>query len=39
MVEKLKERYLKNFMRKDQLWAYVRMGIITKAQMEEIIAE
>ncbi len=39
MVEKLKERYLKNFIRKDQLWAYVHMGIITEAQMEEIIAK
>lgn len=36
MVEKLKERYLKHYIRDDQLDRYVALGVITQKQAEEI---
>lgn len=36
MVEKLKERYLKHYIRDDQLDRYVALGVITQEQAEEI---
>ena len=38
MFEILKKKYLKHFIRKDQLVRYVQLGVITEAQMQEILA-
>ena len=37
MYEKIKERYLKHYIRDDQLARYVTLGVITQEQAEEII--
>lgn len=37
MYEKIKERYLKRYIRDDQLARYVELGVITQEQAEEII--
>lgn len=39
MFEKIKERYLKNYVRDDQLARYVALGVITEEQAKEIKAE
>ena len=39
MFEILKQRYKKNFVRKDQLQRYVKLGRITQEQYLEIIEE
>lgn len=39
MFELLKEKYQKNFVRKDQLLRYVALGKITKEEYEKIVAE
>ena len=39
MFEILKQRYKKNFARKDQLQRYVKLGRITQEQYLEIIEE
>lgn len=36
MFEKIKERYLKNYVRDDQLDRYVALGVITAEQATEI---
>lgn len=38
MFEMLKKKYLKHFIRKDQLAQYVQLGMITEEQMQEILA-
>lgn len=38
MFEKIKERYLKNYVRDDQLDRYVVLGVITAEQAAEIRA-
>lgn len=38
MFEKIKERYLKNYVRDDQLDRYVALGVITTEQAAEIRA-
>lgn len=38
MFEKIKERYLKNYVRDDQLDRYVALGVITAEQAAEIRA-
>ena len=38
MFEKIKERYLKNYVRDDQLDRYVALGVITLEQAAEIRA-
>ncbi len=37
MYEILKERYQRNFVRKDQLLRYVALGKITKQEYQQII--
>lgn len=39
MFESLKERYAKNWVRKDQLRRYVELGVITPAEYELITGE
>lgn len=39
MFEILKERYKKNFVRKDQLLGYVTLGKITQEQYQNIIEQ
>ncbi len=39
MFELLKEKYQKNFVRKDQLLRYVALGKITKEEYEKIVEE
>ena len=39
MFEKLKERYLKHYIREDQLARYVALGVITEEQAEMIKME
>ncbi len=39
MFELLKEKYQKNFVRKDQLLRYMRLGEITKEEYEKIVKE
>lgn len=39
MYEILKQRYERNFVRKDQLQRYVALGKITQQQYEQIIKE
>lgn len=39
MYEKIKERYLKNYVRDDQLTRYVELGAITPDQAESIKME
>lgn len=39
MFEILKERYKKNFVRKDQLLRYVALGKITQEQYQNIIEQ
>jgi len=39
MYEILKERYKKNFVRKDQLLRYVALGKITQEQYQNIIEQ
>lgn len=36
MFENLKKKYEKGYVRKDQLMRYVRIGIITEEEMEQI---
>ena len=36
MFERIKERYLKGYVRDDQLLRYVELGVITQEQAEEI---
>lgn len=38
MFERIKARYLKNYVRDDQLDCYVLLGVLTQAQAEEIRA-
>ena len=38
MFETLKQRYLMNFVRADQLERYVALGRITQEELEEILA-
>ena len=38
MFEKIKARYLKNYIRDDQLDRYVSLGVITQEQADEIKA-
>lgn len=38
MFEKLKARYLKSYIRDDQLERYVALGALTRAEADEIIA-
>lgn len=37
MYEKIKERYLKHYVRDDQLARYVALGVISQEQADEII--
>jgi uncharacterized XkdX family phage protein len=39
MYEILKQRYERNFVRKDQLQRYVTLGKITQEQYEQIVKE
>ena len=39
MYEKIKERYVKNYIRDDQLDRYVKLGVITSEQAEAIKLE
>ncbi len=39
MFEILKQRYERNFVRKDQLQRYVTLGKITQEQYEQIVKE
>ena len=39
MFEILKQRYERNFVRKDQLQRYVTLGKITQQQYEQIVKE
>ena len=39
MFEILKQRYERNFVRKDQLQRYVKLGKITQEQYLEIVGE
>jgi len=39
MYEILKQRYERNFVRKDQLQRYVTLGKITQQQYEQIVKE
>ena len=39
MYELLKQRYERNFVRKDQLQRYVALGKITQQQYEQIVKE
>jgi len=39
MFEKIKARYLKGYIRRDQLKRYVTLGIISTEQYEEICGE
>ena len=39
MFELLKEKYQKNFVRKDQLLRYMALGKITKEEYEKIVEE
>ena len=39
MYEILKQRYQRNFVRKDQLQRYVTLGKITQQQYEQIVKE
>lgn len=39
MFELLKEKYKRNFVRKDQLLRYVTLGKITKEQYQQIVGE
>lgn len=39
MYEILKQRYQRNFVRKDQLQRYVTLGKITQEQYEQIVKE
>ncbi len=39
MFEILKQRYQRNFVRKDQLQRYVTLGKITQEQYEQIVKE
>jgi len=39
MYEILKQRYERNFVRKDQLQRYVALGKITQQQYEQIVKE
>ena len=39
MFEILKQRYQRNFVRKDQLQRYVALGKITQQQYEQIVKE
>ena len=39
MFELLKEKYQKNFVRKDQLLRYVALGKITKEEYEKIVGK
>lgn len=39
MFEILKQRYERNFVRKDQLQRYVALGKITQQQYEQIVKE
>ncbi len=39
MYEILKQRYERNFVRKDQLQRYVTLGKITREQYEQIVKE
>lgn len=39
MYEKIKARYLKGYVRRDQLKRYASLGIITAEQYEEICGE
>ena len=39
MFEILKQRYKRNFVRKDQLQRYVILGKITQQQYEQIVKE
>ena len=39
MYELLKQRYERNFVRKDQLQRYVTLGKITQQQYEQIVKE
>lgn len=38
MYEKIKERYLKNYIREDQIDRYVTLGVINEEQVSEIRA-
>ena len=37
--EIIAERYAKNYIRKDQLKRFVKLGVITKAQYKELTCE
>lgn len=39
MFEKIRDRYLKNYVRDDQLDRYVTLGVLTLEQAEEIRAQ
>lgn len=39
MFEKIKARYFKGYVRRDQLKRYVALGIISQQQYEEICGE
>ena len=39
MFERLKEKYLLGYVRKDQLERYVTLGILTEDQLNEILAQ
>ena len=36
-LEQIKERYEKNYIRDDQLEKFVKLGVITQEQAEEIV--
>lgn len=39
MLERIRERYMKNYIRDDQLARYVVLGVITEEQAETLKAE
>lgn len=39
MFERIRERYLKNYIRDDQLERYVALGVITESQAETLKTE
>ena len=39
MFERLKEKYLLGYVRKDQLECYVALGLLTEDQLNEILAQ
>ena len=39
MFERLKEKYLLGYVRKDQLERYVALGLLTEDQLKEILAQ